>query len=295
MTKRKRKALGKGMDAIFPGITDDAVQGSTEVSIDSIEANPFQPRKEWNREDIASLARSIRSQGIIQPLVVRRRGEGFQLIAGERRLRAAKEAGLTSVPVIIREADDQQMLALALVENIQRSDLGPVEKAEAFSRLSKEFGLTQEQMGERVGMSRSSVANFQRLLDLPEKVLDMMRKGDLSMGHGRALLGLADSSRIPRLAVNAVRRDLSVRQLEEKVRELNSPGKERTSRRTEAQGAETRKLQDSLQRILKTRVRIREKGGSGRIEISYHSLDELDRLLALIRAGGKAEQKQVDP
>lgn len=288
MTKRKRKALGKGMDAIFPGIGDAAGQGSMEVSIDSVEANPFQPRKEWNREDIESLARSIKSQGILQPLVVRRSGEGFQLIAGERRLRAAREAGLSVVPVIVREADDQQMLALALVENIQRSDLGPVEKAEAFRRLSTEFGLTQEQMGERVGMSRSSVANFQRLLDLPEKVLDMLRSGQLSMGHGRALLGLSDSSRILRVAVNAFKRELSVRQLEEKVRELNEPSGRKTSKRVEKQSPETRKLQESLQRILKTKVRIRGKGETGRIEISYHSLDELDRLLAVLREGGKS-------
>jgi ParB family chromosome partitioning protein len=180
------------------------------------------------------------------------------------------------------------MLALALVENIQRSDLGPVEKAEAFRRLSTEFGLTQEQMGERVGMSRSSVANFQRLLDLPEKVLDMLRVGQLSMGHGRALLGLSDSSRILRVAVNAVKRELSVRQLEERVRELNEPSRRKTSKGGEKQSPETRKLQESLQRILKTKVRIRGKGGTGRIEISYHSLDELDRLLAVLREGGKS-------
>jgi ParB family chromosome partitioning protein len=291
MTKRKRKALGKGMDEIFPGISDDDGQGAMEVSVERIEANPFQPRKEWNSEEIASLARSIASQGILQPLVVRRSGRDFQLIAGERRLRAAIEAGLSSVPVIVRDADDQQMLALALVENIQRKDLGPVEKAEAFSRLSSEFGLTQEQMGERVGMSRSAVANFQRLLDLPGKVLDLLRGGELSMGHGRALLGLSDNSRILRVAVNAAKRGLSVRQLEERVRELNTAGSGTTRRKAGEESAETRKLQDSLQRILKTKVRIKGKGGAGRIEISYHSLDELDRLLAMIRAVGGTGRK----
>ncbi|MBN2586536.1 MAG: ParB/RepB/Spo0J family partition protein [Candidatus Fermentibacteraceae bacterium] len=291
MTKRKRKALGKGLDEIFPGISEDEGQGAMEVSVGRIGANPFQPRKEWNRDEIASLARSIASQGILQPLVVRRSGGDFQLIAGERRLRAAIEAGLSSVPVIVREADDQQMLALALVENIQRKDLGPVEKAEAFSRLSSEFGLTQEQMGERVGMSRSAVANFQRLLDLPGKVLDLLRGGELSMGHGRALLGLSDNTRIMRVAVNAVKRELSVRQLEERVRELNTTGTGTERRKTVEESAETRKLQDSLQRILKTRVRIRGKAGAGRIEISYHSLEELDRLLELIRAGGNSAGK----
>lgn len=286
MTRRKRKALGKGMDAIFPGISDDQGSGTREIEIDRIRPNPFQPRKEWSVEEITSLARSILSQGILQPLVVRRAGEDFQLIAGERRLRAAKEAGLEKVPVIVRQANDQQMLALALVENIQRRDLGPVEKAEAFSRLSKEFGLTQEEMGDRVGMSRSSVANFQRLLELPDKALDLLRSGKLSMGHGRALLGLEDRDRMNRLAVSAVKRGLSVREVEESVRRLNAAGSDTAGRKVRETDAETRKLQDSLQRILKTRVRIRGRGGSGRIEISYHSLDELDRLLDVIRTGG---------
>lgn len=292
MTRRKRKALGKGMDEIFPGITDEGGAGtSMEVDIGRIEPNPFQPRKEWDSDDIASLARSIASQGILQPLVVRRSGRAFQLIAGERRLRAAMEAGLDRVPVIVRDADDQQMLALALVENIQRRDLGPVEKAEAFRRLSSEFGLTQEEMGDKVGMSRSTVANFQRLLELPDKVLDLLRGGSLTMGHGRALLGLDDSSRIGRLAAVAVRKSMSVRQLEERVRELNAPAGRKRSRETLAETPETRHLQEALQRILKTKVRIRGKGASGRIEISYHSLDELDRLLALIKAAGSSGNK----
>ncbi|OPL19675.1 MAG: hypothetical protein AVO35_01505 [Candidatus Aegiribacteria sp. MLS_C] len=284
MTKRNRKALGRGIDAIFPGISEEGSLVVTEVHIDEIEPNPFQPRKEWDRDEISSLAVSIRSQGILQPLIVRTSGAGYQLIAGERRLRAAREAGLRTVPVMVREADDQQMLALALVENIQRKDLGPVEKAEAFMMLSSQFGLTQEELGERVGMSRSTVANFLRLLDLPEKVLDLMRSGELSMGHGRTLLGLADGTRIAGVAVNAVRKGLSVRQLEERVRELNSPPRGTRRKVKPGESPETRQLQESLQRILKTRVRIRGTGSSGRIEITYSSLDELDRLLEIIRS-----------
>lgn len=288
MTKRKRKALGRGFDAIFPGIGEDDGQGVVQVDIEDIEPNPYQPRKEWDREEISSLALSIRTQGILQPLIVRVLGTGYQLIAGERRLRAAREAGLSTVPVMVREADDQQMLALALVENIQRKDLGPVEKAEAFRMLSTEFGLTQEQLGERVGMNRSTVANFLRLLDLPEKVLEMMRTGDLSMGHGRALLGLEDGTRVVGAAVNAVRKGLSVRQLEERVRELNSPSRGTGRKRKDKESPETRQLQENLQRILKTRVRIRGTGGSGRIEITYHSLEELDRLLDVLRGTGRS-------
>lgn len=284
MTKRNRKALGKGMEEIFPGIGDDDKLTPREIDIELIDPNPFQPRKEWKKEDIASLARSIISQGILQPLVIREYGERYQLIAGERRLRAAIEARLKKVPVVVRKADDQQMLALALVENIQRQDLGPVEKAEAFKRLSLEFGLTQEEMGERVGLSRSSVANFQRLLDLPEQVIDILRTGQLSMGHGRALLGLENKTLISRMAVNAVKRGISVRQIEEKVRKLNSAKRRDTQKSSAMETAEIRKLQDNLQRVLKTKVRIRGKGITGKIEISYHSLDELDRILILLKS-----------
>ena len=283
MTRRKRKALGRGMDEIFPGIGQEEKSASKEIEIDLIEPNPYQPRKEWKKEDITSLAESIGSQGILQPLVVRKQGDRFQLIAGERRLRAAVEAGLSTVPVVVRQADDQQMLALALVENIQRRDLGPVEKAEAFRRLSDDFGLTQDEMGRKVGMDRSTVANFQRLLDLPEKVIDLLRSGDLTMGHGRALLGLKDPDTITRFAVNAVKRKLSVRQLEKRIRKRSTRGRKQKSTDSAGTTPETRQLQESLQRLLKTRVRIRGTGGKGRIEISYHSLDELDRILEVIR------------
>ncbi len=288
MTKRKRKALGKGMEEIFPGIVDDDKLSPREVDIEMIDPNPFQPRKEWKKEEILSLAGSIISQGILQPLVIRRTDGRYQLIAGERRLRAAHEAGLKKVPVVVREADDQQMLALALVENIQRQDLGPVEKAEAFKRLSSEFNLTQEKMGEIIGISRSSVANFQRLLDLPDQVLDILRTGQLSMGHGRALLGLENKTLIPRMAVNAVKRGISVRQIEERVRKLNSTERKSSKESSLMETAEIRKLQDNLQRILKTKVRIRGKDKTGKIEISYHSLDELDRILVIIKSGVNA-------
>ncbi len=267
MTKRKRKALGKGMEEIFPGITDDDKLRPGEVDLKLIDPNPFQPRKQWKKEEIASLARSIISQGILQPLVIRKNRGRYQLIAGERRLRAAHEAGLKKVPVVVREADDQQMLALALVENIQRKDLGPVEKAEAFQRLSTEFDLTQEKMGEIVGISRSSVANFQRLLDLPDQVLDLLRTGQLSMGHGRALLGLSNRTLISRMAAAAVKRGTSVRQIEEKVQKLNSSKEKGIKKHSMTETAEIRKLQDNLQRILKTKVRIRVKKKSF---VDYH-------------------------
>ena len=288
MTTRKRRALGKGLEEIFPGISNDNdILSSMEVSIDLIDPNPFQPRKEWKPEEIASLAASIRSQGIIQPLILRKEGKRYQLIAGERRLRAAREAGLKKVPVIVREASKEQMLALALVENIQRQDLGPMEKAEAFRRLSSEFDLTQEDMGHRVGMSRSSVANFMRLLELPESVQKMLREGQLQMGHGRAILCLNDTSTMQRTAVAAFKRNMSVRQLEEKIRMIVTGKKRKPAAVSKRTTPEEKELVETLQRLLKTRVRIRGTGKKGRIEISYHSLDELERILDLIRSGAK--------
>jgi ParB family chromosome partitioning protein len=283
----RRKALGKGLDELFPGIGGEvgpAVSGGVEIGL--IDPNPFQPRREWSSGDIQSLAASIMAQGILQPLVLRRKGRRYQLIAGERRLRAAKEVGLQTVPAVIREADDEQMLALALMENIQRTDLGPMEKAEAFRRLSDEFGLTQEEMGRLMGMSRSAVANFQRLLDLPVSVQELIRRGVLQMGHGRALLGLTDRAMMERLASVAGRREYSVRTLEERVRRLTTGPRGGKPRKPAGRSPEEKKLEEDLQRLLKTRVRLKVSGGSaGSIEIAYHSLLELERLLELFRRG----------
>jgi len=279
--KGRKKALGRGLEALLPHIDVEAIDTEqATVDIDRIDPNPFQPRIEWNPEDLETLAASIHAQGILQPLILRRTGERFQLIAGERRLRAARLAGLARVPAVLREADDGQMLALALVENIHRKDLGPIEKGEAFRRLLEEFDLTQDEMGRQVGLSRSAVANFIRLLDLPESVQALLRKGKLSMGHGRALLGLDSNAQMERLARKTILRNLSVRQLEELVRHPGSRGK-KPGRKT-AQPPETDRLVTRLQRRFKTRVRLKDKNGTGRIEIEYHSLEELDRILEML-------------
>lgn len=275
MSKR-RKALGRGLDALFES-TGEVGPDESRLSVDLIDSNPFQPRSNWSEEDLSSLADSIRAQGILQPLVVRPWEGRFQLIAGERRLRAARMAGLQEVPVVIREASDRQMLALALIENVQRADLGPIEKARAISRLTGEFGLTQEEAGRELGMSRSAVANFQRLLDLPQEIRELLESRKLSMGHGRALLGMEDARSMIRLARLAVRNSLSVRQLENKVAGRSTPsGKQRSKPR---RSADLRRLEERLQRSLKAKVRIQDRKGRGRIEISYSSLEELDRLL----------------
>jgi len=281
--KGRKKALGRGLEALLPQLDTEAIDGEqATIEVDRIDPNPFQPRIEWNPEDLETLAASILAQGILQPLILRRTGERFQLIAGERRLRAAKLAGLARVPVVLREADDGQMLALALVENIHRKDLGPIEKGEAFRRLLEEFDLTQNEMGRQVGLSRSAVANFIRLLDLPESVQTLLRKGRLSMGHGRALLGLDNNAQMERLARKTVLRNLSVRQLEELVRHPGSPRRGKKPGRKTVQPPETDRLVARLQRRFKTRVRLRDKNGTGRIEIEYHSLEELDRILEIL-------------
>jgi len=291
MTGKKRRALGKGLGEIFPGIEGEAEStASGGVDVDLIDPNPYQPRIEWNDEDIASLAASIKAQGILQPLVLRKRGRRYQLIAGERRLRAAKEAGLSSVPAVVREADDRQMLALALMENLQRRDLGPIEKAEGFRRLAEDFGLTQEQIAEQVGFSRPAVANFLRLLELPDTVQDLLRAGRLQMGHGRALLGLKDAVSIERAANQAAKRGYSVRQTEDLVRLKRKKGPAHSPSRGaggSSKDKEVRKLEENLQRSLMTKVRISGSKGSGKgnISISYHSLDELERLLEILRRG----------
>jgi ParB family chromosome partitioning protein len=282
--KRKR-ALGRGLEALLPPAPDTASGAGVpaDISVDLIDPNPFQPRIDWDNSELASLAESIKQQGVLQPLVLRKNKDRYQLIAGERRLRASILAGLNDVPAFVREADDKQMMALALVENIQRQDLNPMEKAEAFSRFCMEFNLTQEELGKQVGISRSAVANFQRLMELPDSVKTMVRSGKLSMGHGRALLGLYDEETIVRVAKTSMSRGYSVRTLEEVVRK-------RTGKRPVKKKAvvlpEIKQLETELQRILSTRVCLKDFSGRGKLEIEYSSLDELDRILSIIRGRG---------
>ncbi|PIE51753.1 hypothetical protein CSA37_07055 [Candidatus Fermentibacteria bacterium] len=280
---KKKKALGRGLNALLPemSVSDEKSGKPAMVSVDLIDPNPFQPRIDWDEQELESLSRSISQQGILQPLVLRKADQRFQLIAGERRLRASRLAGLSEVPAFIREADDRQMMALALVENIQRQDLNPMEKAEAFSRFCAEFNLTQDELGKQVGISRSAVANFQRLMELPDDVKTMLRSGELSMGHGRALLALKTSDAMVRMARQSISRGYSVRAVEEEVRKTLS-GKKKT--RTAAKVVpEIRQLEKELQRHLSTRVVLKDSGGKGKLEIEYQSLDELDRILHIIR------------
>jgi ParB family transcriptional regulator, chromosome partitioning protein len=274
-----KRGLGRGLEALLSA-TPQKDESLGEVAVDQIQPNPMQPRKAFAAEALAELARSIKASGLIQPVVLRRAGAGYQLIAGERRWRAAREAGLERIPAIVREATDVESLELALLENLLRADLNPMEEAEAFQRLMGEFGWTQEELGGRVGKDRSSIANTLRLFKLPVPVQEDLRAGRLTMGHARALLALTTPEEQMKLREEILAHSWSVRATEEKVqtRRTTAPGGRRRS-------AELAALEESLQHALLTRVKITGNDRRGRIEIVYASLDELERLVAALTAG----------
>jgi ParB family chromosome partitioning protein len=284
--KRKKLALGRGLEALIP----DPVPGSEDVpgdyflcDIQLIRPNRFQPRRQFAETELEELAESIRGQGILQPLMVRKTESGFELIAGERRLRAARRAGLSQVPVLVRPASDDQMLEMSLVENIQRADLNPIEEAEAYHRLIHQFNLTQDQAAARVGKSRSAVANFLRLRQLPEPIQNSMIEGTVSMGHARALLG-AESSALQLTAWRAVvAKGLSVRETEEMVRRLKSEKKAPRVSLKSSEATYLTSLSEELSRHLGTKVTIRKSGRQGRLEIEFYSNDDLDVLITRLR------------
>jgi len=253
------------------------------LPVEAIERNPNQPRKRFEEAKLEELAASIREHGIVEPILVRKEGGRYRIVAGERRWRAAQRAGLGQVPAVVREASEREAFELALVENLQRADLNAIEEAEAYEVLLDDHGLTQEQVAERVGKERSTVANALRLLKLPEDVRDLVRGGELDMGHARALLGLEDADAIRKTAQRAVREGLSVRATEALVRLLGMKGRKKAAQTGETPAI--RALANRLQRRLGAKVRVVPKSGvSGRLEVEYTSLDELDGILAKIGA-----------
>jgi len=277
-----KRGLGRGLGALLsatPGESDSLV----DVSIDQIEPNPNQPRKSFESNALDELAASIRSSGVIQPVVVRRVADSYQLIAGERRWRAARQAGLERIPAIIREATDAESLELALVENLLREDLNPIEEAEAYRSLLAQFGWTQEELAQRIGRDRTSIANALRLLRLPDELQEDLRAGRLTMGHARALLALGTRDEQLKLRDEILAHDWSVRATEESVRavETSAPPK-RTPRRRRGHSAELAALEQSLQHALMTRVAIVGNEHRGKIEIVYATAEELERLSELL-------------
>lgn len=290
-TDKSRRPLGKGLSALLAPRASAQPQGDgtavaaapanpSRIAIDAIAPNPVQPRSVFQPEQLEELAASIRANGIIQPLIVRRVGQQYQIVAGERRWRAAKIAGLSEVPVVVQEVADRQMLELALIENIQREDLNPIETALAYDRLAREMGLSQEEIGRRTGKDRTSINNTIRLLRLPKEVQLLVAEHRLSMGHAKAILGLATAEQQIQFAEKAAAQGLSVRQVEALVQESGSVrARGGGLKRETQQDPNVRAAVEQLERALGTRVRIVEMSEQrGRIEIDYYSQAELDRL-----------------
>ena len=280
----RRSALGKGLSALIPDAPEPVRQGAIEIDIDLLAPNERQPRLQMDDARLEDLARSIKANGIIQPILVRRVGGNYQIIAGERRWRAAQRAGLLKVPVVVREmpeGSEQQQLELALIENIQRENLNPVDEAVAYQRLVDDHGLTQEQIAAAVGKDRSSVANYLRLLKLPDEVRAALASGGLSMGHARALLGVADPAAQRQAARDVISRGLSVRDTEMLVKRLAQPLAARSAGAATVPAApdvHTRAAEDRLRFALGTKVRIVRRGHGGTVEIDFSSEAELNRV-----------------
>lgn len=297
--RQKRPHLGRGLESLLgpgagnvkpdlsstekdfvPGFPPDKelINSSRELPVDQISPNPFQPRTTWNDDELQDLTESIRSKGIIQPILVRRKDEGFEVIAGERRLRAAKLAGLVTIPAMLRDADDSEMLELALIENIHRTDLNPIERATAYQRYIESFSLSQTEAAKKLGEDRSVVANFLRLLDLPNEIKQMLIGQHITMGHARAILALPTDDLRRKLANRALAGRLSVREVEALVRRhLKEPGDVPAVRERPAHIVD---LENKLRETLGTKVVIntRKSGKRGKIIIDFYSLDEFDRL-----------------
>jgi ParB family transcriptional regulator, chromosome partitioning protein len=315
----KQRRLGRGLDALIgpgPAAVPDAADPATppsqaapadltsgggtlaaqipagtpgeaiELPLDHIAPNPYQPRQDFDEEGLAELTRSVASSGIIQPLVVRPRPDGrYELVAGERRLRAALALDLKTAPAVIRQVPDERMLEMALIENIQRRDLNPIEKAEAFRSFIAQYRLTQQQAAERVGLDRATLANHLRLLDLPEDIQRLVRRQALSMSHARTIAAVADPTIQLDLAKKVIRQGLSVRQLERTVGKLSQPSQPTAAATVRHTSPEAAALEDQLREAFGTKVRIEEgrKTGTGRIIVEYYSFDDVDRILRVLR------------
>jgi len=283
--KRKKMALGKGLGALIPDIETEQENKKEYFYCDTdlIRPNRFQPRRRFTDEDLAELAESIKSQGILQPLLVRQDEAGYELITGERRLRAAKRAGLTQVPVLIKRVNNDKLLEMAIVENIQREDLNPIEEAEAYHRLITQLKLTQDQASARVGKSRSAVANFLRLRQLPDQIKAGITDGTLSMGHARALLGAETSTQQLAAWRSVVSKKLSVRETEALIKRLKAEKKKPRASENRTEQIHLSRLAEDLSRHFGTKIMIKKHGQKGKVEIEFYNNDDLDRLIHRLR------------
>ncbi len=281
----KKKALGRGLDSLIPEAKTAPKKSSDyfHCNISRIRANPYQPRTRFSKEELKELSDSIKNKGIIQPLIVRKNKDGYELITGERRLRASKIAGLKKVPVIVKKISDLDMLEMSIIENIQREDLNPIEEADAYNRLMIEFDLTQEQVAGKVGKSRSAVANFLRLRQLPSQIRESMIDGSISMGHARALLGAATSALQNAAWRKVISKGLSVRDTEALINGLKKKKKKIVVPAPGSNDIYFASLENDLSRLFGTRVKIKRRGKKGSVQIEYYGDDDLDRVLNLLK------------
>ncbi|MEK4086327.1 ParB/RepB/Spo0J family partition protein [Psychrobacillus sp. FSL K6-1415] len=274
------KGLGKGINALFPGEDLDQLEQVEQILISDIKPNPFQPRKIFDEEAMKELSESIKEHGVLQPIILRKKGSRFEIVVGERRFRASQLANLEIIPAVIRELNDQQMMELAILENLQREDLTAIEEAEAYQNLIEHLNLTQEQLAFRLGKSRPHIANHIRLLSLPQVVRDAISDGTLSMGHGKALLGLKKKKTIPLIMQKSIKENLNVRQLESLVQRLNEDVPRETKK--VQKDIFTKEKESELREIFGTPVSIIKNKDKGKIEIEFYSNDDLERILQLL-------------
>lgn len=289
MSKARKGGLGRGMDALFSSYEETPADHEIvqEIDLSDIRPNPYQPRKKFDETLLQELADSISQSGVFQPVILRQSAiKGYELIAGERRVRASRIAGKTTIPAIVRDLDEQQMIEIAVIENLQREDLSPLEEAEAYSLLMNKLALTQAEVADRMGKSRPYIANYIRLLSLPEEVKEMVNEGNLSMGQARTLLGLKDKNLLVPLAQEVLSEHLTVRQLEERVQQLN--GQMESAPETKKKAVKAKKpaniiaIEQQMQDYFGTSASIHQKGEKGKIEIEFLSQSDLIRILDLL-------------
>jgi ParB family transcriptional regulator, chromosome partitioning protein len=276
------KGLGKGLNAFFTNMEVEKGESVQDIKINELRPNPYQPRKNFQQEAINELKKSILEHGILQPIIVRKSIKGYEIVVGERRFRAAKEAKLETVPAVVRDLSEQQMMELAVMENLQREDLNPIEEGLAYQTLMEKLTLTQEEVAKRLGKSRPHIANHIRLLSLSPKIQELISNGKISMGHGRALLGLRKKTKIPLIVEKILKENLNVRQLERLIQQLNENVSRETKKPEKKKDVFLQEREHSLRERFGTTVNIKQKKNKGKIEIEFFSNEDLERILELL-------------
>ncbi|MGE5677748.1 MAG: ParB/RepB/Spo0J family partition protein [Pseudomonadota bacterium] len=276
----KKTGLGKGLGALIPENEDKVENAITEIKLTDIEPNDKQPRKEFDDSALTDLSESIKEHGVVQPIIVRKLGNGYQIIAGERRWRASRLAGVKTIPAIVKDCTNLEVMELALIENLQREDLNSIEEAQAYKSLLEEYEMTQEEIAKKIGKSRPAIANSLRLLQLPTVIKDMIASGKISQGHARALLAIEGEKKQLEIAEKIIEQQLNVRQIEKLAK--TEKKKEKTIEKEDIYQIEIKQLEERLKEALGTKVTIQHKKDKGKIEIEYYSNDELDRIIELM-------------